>query len=355
MAPIKNLRFLSKEKIIVIIGMFILFCADQSRAQIGIGLPAGEEPQSTLDVRYDSAVSPGFLMPRVNSFPTGDIADGMLVYYTGNSEDKTYYVYYNGTWTPLAETAGIVPPDTQAPTAPSSLTAGNPSSSTIDLSWTASTDNVGVSGYKIYFNDGTLATTSSGTSVTVTGLVSNTAYTFYATAYDAAGNESDSSDPASETTSEIGCEALTVCSTSFEEDWGCWTTLYTIGGNGSVSRVSGSAQNGVIMVRAHRYGGIGTSSTDLSSYGSLDINFWYRTSGYGGSHKVIIQYSSNGSDWTTLNESPRNNSSFWDEVNYSTSDPSVMSSSTYIRIIGTGDGGNDYLYIDNTTITANCP
>jgi hypothetical protein len=355
MAPIKNLRFLSKEKIIVIIGMFILFCADQSRAQIGIGLPAGEEPQSALDVRFDSAVSPGFLMPRVNSLPTGDIADGMLVYYTGNSEDKTYYVYYNGTWTPLAETAGIVPPDTRAPTAPSSLTAGNPSSSTIDLSWTASTDNVGVSGYKIYFNDGTLATTSSGTSVTVTGLVSNTAYTFYATAYDAAGNESTSSNTASETTSEIGCEALTVCNTSFEEDWGCWTTLYSVGGNASVSRVSGSAQNGVIMVRVYKYGGIGTSSTDLSSYGSLDINFWYRTSGYSGSDKVIIQYSSNGSDSTTLNESSPNNSSSWAEVNYSTSDPSVMSSSTYIRIIGTGSGGNDYAFIDNTTITANCP
>ena len=236
----KYLRFLSKEKFIVIIGVFILFCTDQSRAQIGIGLPAGEEPQSALDVRFDSAVSPGFLMPRLNSFPTGDVADGMMFYYTGNSEDNTYYVYHNGTWTSLAETAGIVPPDTQAPTAPSSLTASNPSSSTIDLSWTASTDNVGVSGYKIYFNDGTLATTSSGTSVTVTGLVSNTAYTFYATAYDAAGNESSSSNNATESTTSIpdseapsapsSLVASNITTSSVDLSWGASTDNVGVAG-----------------------------------------------------------------------------------------------------------------------------
>ena len=357
MAPIKNLRFLSKEKIIVIIGMFILFCADQSRAQIGIGLPAGEEPQSALDVRYDSAVSPGFLMPRVNSFPTGDIADGMLVYYTGNSEDKTYYVYYNGTWTPLAETAGIVPPDTQAPTAPSSLTAGNPSSSTIDLSWTASTDNVGVSGYKIYFNDGTLATTSSGTSVTVTGLVSNTAYTFYATAYDAAGNESTSSNTASETTSEIGCEALTVCNTSFELDLGCWTLWF---GNGPYAYSVSEAHEGTYSLRVIDLGAISTPSTDFSTYNSVDISFWYLTDGYDSGRNadsIILQYRNNSGTWVDLQTYPRNedNQGNFVQVTYNLSGASYMMANSEIRIYADANQGNDILYIDLTSVVANCP
>src|SRR6185503_13907347 len=41
------------------------------------------------------------------------------------------------------------PPDTQAPTAPSALVATAASSSAIGLTWTASTDNVGVTNYLI--------------------------------------------------------------------------------------------------------------------------------------------------------------------------------------------------------------
>jgi hypothetical protein len=350
MAPMKYLRFLSKEKIIVIIGVFILFCTDQSRAQIGIGLPAGEEPQSALDVRFDSAVSPGFLMPRVNSFPTGDVADGMLVYYTGNSEDNTYYVYHNGTWTSLAETAGIVPPDTQAPTAPSSLTASNPSSSTIDLSWSASTDNVGVSGYKIYFNDGTLATTSSGTSVTVTGLVSNTAYTFYATAYDAAGNESTSSNTASETTTGVACQSSTICSTSFEQELDCWI-LWASSGTYGYKR--GTAYDGTYSLEMKGLSAISFTPVDLSSNSSLDIEFWYLTNGYESSDNLILQYRDNGGDWENLQSFSRSEGS-WQQVTYNLSGASYMTSAAEIRILGNANQGNDKLYIDLSTVTSNC-
>ncbi len=41
------------------------------------------------------------------------------------------------------------PPDTQPPTAPSNLTAAVASNTQINLSWTASTDNVGVTGYRV--------------------------------------------------------------------------------------------------------------------------------------------------------------------------------------------------------------
>ncbi len=91
--------------------------------------------------------------------------------------------------------------DTEAPSAPSSLTASNVTTSSVDLSWTASTDNVGVSGYYIYKNGSYLASTTS-TSYTVSGLTAGTTYSFYVKAYDAAGNVSAASNTVSVTTDD---------------------------------------------------------------------------------------------------------------------------------------------------------
>src|SRR5690606_25392229 len=52
--------------------------------------------------------------------------------------------------------------DNQAPTAATNLVANNPTSNSISLSWTAATDNIGVTGYDIYFSNGTLYTTVTG-------------------------------------------------------------------------------------------------------------------------------------------------------------------------------------------------
>ena len=72
---------------------------------------------------------------------------------------------------------------------PTSLSGTAVSSSQINLSWTASTDNVGVTGYKIYRN-GTQVGTSATNSYSDTGLTASTAYTYTVSAYDAAGNNS---------------------------------------------------------------------------------------------------------------------------------------------------------------------
>lgn len=89
--------------------------------------------------------------------------------------------------------------DTQAPTTPTNLVANNPTSSTVALSWTASTDNVGVTGYDVYANN-VLKATVTGTSTTVQALASSTTYNFYVIAKDAAGNSSPQSNTATETT-----------------------------------------------------------------------------------------------------------------------------------------------------------
>ena len=73
------------------------------------------------------------------------------------------------------------------------------SSSQINLSWTASSDNVGVTGYRIY-RGGTQVGTSTSTSYSDSELAASTAYSYTVAAYDAAGNLSDQSTAASATT-----------------------------------------------------------------------------------------------------------------------------------------------------------
>jgi len=92
--------------------------------------------------------------------------------------------------------------DTEAPTAPANLASNNVTSSSVDLSWTVSTDNTGVTGYDVYKNGTYLATTTS-TSYSITGLSASTTYSFYTKAKDAAGNVSPASNTVAVTTSEV--------------------------------------------------------------------------------------------------------------------------------------------------------
>jgi len=89
--------------------------------------------------------------------------------------------------------------DSQAPTIPTNLTATAISPSQIDLLWTASSDNIGVTGYQVYRNGQSVAVTS-GTTYADTSAASGTAYTYAVASFDTAGNISSPSIPASGTT-----------------------------------------------------------------------------------------------------------------------------------------------------------
>jgi chitodextrinase len=93
-------------------------------------------------------------------------------------------------------------PDTQPPSVPANLAARVVSNSQIDLSWSASTDNVGVIGYRV-FRDGALAASPAGTLVSITGLTAGTTYSFAVAAFDASGNASALSAPLSATTALV--------------------------------------------------------------------------------------------------------------------------------------------------------
>ncbi|MEU6275717.1 glycoside hydrolase family 6 protein [Streptomyces populi] len=93
--------------------------------------------------------------------------------------------------------------DTQAPTVPGGLTVGSTTSSSVSLSWSASTDNTAVTGYDVY-RDGTKVGSATGTSYTDSGLTASTTYSYTVKAKDAAGNVSASSTAVSATTKASG-------------------------------------------------------------------------------------------------------------------------------------------------------
>lgn len=89
----------------------------------------------------------------------------------------------------LCYVGGSCSGDMTPPSTPIGLTATAASSSQIDLSWTPSTDNVGVAGYRIYRN-GLYLKSVTGTSTSDMGLSASTQYCYKVSAYDAANNES---------------------------------------------------------------------------------------------------------------------------------------------------------------------
>ena len=152
----------------------------------------------------------------------------------------TWGLYVNardaaGNVSQASTTVTITPPacqtDTQAPSAPTGLTA-SAAGTTVTLRWTAATDNIGVRSYDVY-RGGTKVGTVSGTAAvppattfTDSGLAASTTYGYAVTASDAAGNTSPQSGTVSVTTGS-GC-AQSVCgvtqvATDTDIPWGLLT------------------------------------------------------------------------------------------------------------------------------------
>lgn len=179
-------------------------------------------------------------------------------------------------------------PDTTPPSAPTNLTAANITISSVDLSWTASTDNVGVTGYDVY-QDGSLIASVTTTSHSVTGLASGTTYAFTVSAKDAAGNVSALSSAVNVTTETpdttapsvpTGLVASAVTQTSLTLSWDASTdnvgvTGYDVYQDGSlITSVTGTSTNvsGLAAGTAYAYtvsakdaaGNVSAASTALN-------------------------------------------------------------------------------------------
>ena len=101
----------------------------------------------------------------------------------------------NGDWLLVLDGAA----DRTPPSAPTGLTVTGTTGTTASLRWTASTDNFGVAGYKVFRNGAQVGTTTT-TSFTDTGLAQSTTYSYTVAAYDVAGNASAPSGAVNATT-----------------------------------------------------------------------------------------------------------------------------------------------------------
>ena len=140
-----------------------------------------------------------------NQWPFKGIVDDARIYNRALSSSEIQELYtYTGSVTPPPVTPPPVTPtpqasDTTAPSIPSNLSSSNISQTSFTLNWNASTDSVGVTGYKIYQN-GNQISTSNTNSYSVSGLTAGTSYTYTVSSYDAVGNTSSQSSSLNVTT-----------------------------------------------------------------------------------------------------------------------------------------------------------
>ncbi|MCP2027904.1 endonuclease I [Flavobacterium sp. HSC-32F16] len=231
--------------------------------------------------------------------------------------------YVNQIW------GGTSSTDTQAPTAPTSLASTSKTSTSISLSWNASTDNVGVTGYDIYANN-VFKTTVSGVSAAITGLTASTAYSIYVKAKDAAGNTSTSSNTISVTTDSSGTGTATdLLFSEYIEGSGNNKALEIANNTGSSISLSA-------YTIKKQTNGAGSWSTGLTLTGTLST----------GSKFVIVNSSISSS---CFSPSSANISTTATELTFNGNDAvGLFKNGVLIDIIGTFNGGTANFAVDVT-------
>ena len=169
--------------------------------------------------------------------------------------------------------------DTTAPTAPTLAASGTTVSST-NLSWSGSTDNVGVTGYDVYKNSTLLGSTTS-TSYAVSGLSAATTYSFYVKAKDAAGNVSVASNSVSVTTLS---NTVTYCTASANN-----TSDEKIG-NVKFNTINNTSTG---SAGYENFTSISTNVTRGTTY-TLSITPSWTSTKYKEAYAVYIDYNGNG-------------------------------------------------------------
>jgi chitodextrinase len=174
--------------------------------------------------------------------------------------------------------------DTQAPSTPGNLAASGTTSTSTNLSWNASTDNVGVTGYDILRAPGpsggtfTQVGTSTTTSFTATGLTAATTYRFQARARDAAGNMSAVSNTVTVTTQSGGGDTQAPSAPGNLAAAGTTSTSTNLSWTGSTDNVG---VTGYDVLRAPGASGgsftqVGTSTTPGFTSTGLTASTTYR-------------------------------------------------------------------------------
>ncbi|WP_341676130.1 fibronectin type III domain-containing protein [Niveibacterium sp. SC-1] len=163
------------------------------------------------------------------------------------------------------------PADTTAPSVPTSLAIASKTSSSITLSWTASTDNVGVDHYDVFNSAGTQLGISTSTGYTAGSLAANTSYSFQVRACDAAGNCSAKTAVVTGTTNAASSDTTAPTVPSSLAVTGTTSSSITLGWTVSTDNVA------VTRYEIFNSAGtqLGTSTTNSYTAGSLTASTTY--------------------------------------------------------------------------------
>lgn len=161
--------------------------------------------------------------------------------------------------------------DTEAPTAPAGLTVTATTSNSVSLSWSASTDNVAVTGYDVYRN-GVLAGNATTRTFTDTNLAAATAYSYTVAARDAGGNTSALSAAVTATTKSGGSTGTGAVKVQYK--------------NADSSATDNQIRLGLQLLNT------GSAPIDLST---VTVRYWFTSDGGSSTFGTYCDYAALGS------------------------------------------------------------
>jgi len=263
--------------------------------------------------------------------------------------------------------------DTEAPSAPTDLASSSVTQTSLNLSWTASTDNVAVTGYDVY-QDGSKIDSTTSTSYSVSGLTASTTYEFYVKAKDAAGNASGASNTVSvttETPSSGGCTGgITSYSYNqgFENTFGSWTQAsgddfdWSLRSGSTPSSNTGpsSASEGSYYIYmessspnySNKRAILNSPCFDLSSESTATLEFKYHMYGSSSMGSLAMEASiDDGSTWSSVWSKSGNQGNSWKTATIDLA--SYVGGTVKFRFNGiTGTTWQGDMAVDDLSITA---
>jgi len=253
---------------------------------------------------------------------------------------------------PVNISVETITPDTQAPTVPANLAISNVNETGFDISWTASTDNVAVTAYKIYLDD-ILAASQISTAYNFGSLNSGTTYIVKVMAEDEVGNTSSTTQLSVTTKSAPSSQVL--IASDFESGWDNW-----LDGGSDASRYSGSrSYQGSYSINLQDNSKARSAMTspafDISSFSQIDIEFYYYSYSMETNEDFFVKYY-DGSSWKTIATFVSgidfdNNNYYVATLSFDASQYNFAADSKF-RFQCDASSNSDDIYIDLVTIKA---
>lgn len=244
------------------------------------------------------------------------------------------------------------PPDTEAPTDPSNLAVSNITTSSATLSWTASTDNVGVDHYNVFL-DGNLVGTTSSTTYNFINLDALTQYDAAVSAQDAAGNESGQATTTFTTLEGGGGNPGEIAAYYFESGLDGWSDP----GKDCQWQTSSNSYEGLASVKLRDGSNSSFSASptlDLSGNSQVTVEFHVYPSGlnngdafalefFNGSSYVVVGQYNFGTDFT--------NNTFFSGLEVLNSANYNFNANNHFRIRCLANAKNENIWFDQVIVS----